>query len=131
MTRLFTAPAQRDPAGISRLRTVRTCLSGICLFLSCALAACAPQDISEGSSERADRDYYKPEGPSAQDVLRLPMPATGSGKERYLYYASQPVVMENMQNWQRQRLYGNGRDGAQLERQRLMNAPKQRSPFRQ
>jgi len=93
--------------------------------------ACAPQDIATGSSERADREYYKPDGPSPQDTLRLPMPASGNGKERYLYHVSQPTIMENMQNWQRQRLYGGDRSQAQKERQHLIEIPKQRSPFRQ
>ncbi|MBQ4125312.1 MAG: hypothetical protein II595_05100 [Desulfovibrio sp.] len=126
MTRLFPAPALTGPGHIAK-----ACLPAACLVLACALAGCAPQDIATGSSERADRDYYKPDGPSAQDALRLPMPASGSGKERYLYYASQPTVMENMQNWNRQRLYGNGQGNAQAERDRLLSAPKQRSPFRQ
>ena len=112
MTRLFPAPALTGPG-----RIAKACLPAACLVLACALAGCAPQDIATGSSERADRDYYKPDGPSAQDALRLPMPASGNGKERYL--------------WNRQRLYGNGQGNAQAERDRLLSAPKQRSPFRQ
>ncbi len=122
MTRLFPAPALPGPSS-----TARACIPAACLVLACILGACAPQDISTGSSERADREYYRPEGPSSQDALRLPMPASGGGKERYLYYASKPTVMENMQNWNRQRLYGS----AQAERDRLLSAPKRRSPFRQ
>lgn len=126
MTRLFPSPVLPSPG-----RIAKTCIPAACLVLACALGACAPQDISTGSSERADRDYYKPDGPSAQDALRLPMPASGSGKERYLYYASQPTVMENMQNWNRKRLYGDRQSSALAERDRLLSAPKQRSPFRQ
>lgn len=101
-------------------------IRALILIFSLSVCACGPKEIGEGSSFVGT----DPPEASGAEMLRLPM-SGANNTQKFLYWVNHPTVMQNVQNWQREKylrsmgLKPNPEDPAYRE------VPKQRSPFRQ
>lgn len=94
------------------------------LLLICAIAACGPREVGQGSSQE---QAMTPEATGA-DLLRLPM--TGmNNTQKMLYWQNRPDIMASVQKFRMDQL--RRRLGIAPEDPEYRAVPKQRSPFRQ
>lgn len=98
----------------------------ILIVLAILLAACGPREIGEGSTAEASN----PPGATGADMLRLPM-SGANNTQKLLYWVNHPDVVQNIQNWRREKFYKSLGIAPNPEDPAYREVPKQKSPFRQ